>query len=148
MNYLDSKLEKGWQEYENALVSIYCSCTYISKCGNTAFYGKGQENCHCIGGFRNTSFYSRLPVAKIGIMGKYEIAVHLNNIGQKIYSSKRRRLVNRVPSFWMSKTLYEIKMSPTAKRAVGEKRVLICFRRDNCLNCLKCYRILFLIVWL
>lgn len=99
MNYLHSKLEKGWQEYENALVSIYCSCTYISKCRDTAFYGKGQENCHCIGGFRNTSFYSRLPVAKIGIMGKYEIAVHLNNIGQKIYSSKRRRLVNRVPSF-------------------------------------------------
>ena len=104
MNYLHSKLEKGWQEYENALVSFYCSCTYISKCRDTAFYGKGQENCHCIGGFRNTSFYSRLPVAKIGIMGKYEIAVHLNNIGQKIYSSKRRLLVNQVPSFWLKKT--------------------------------------------
>lgn len=99
MNYLHSKLEKGWQEYENALVSIYCSCTYISKCGNTAFYGKGQENCHCIGGFRNNSFYSRLPVANVGIMGKYIKAVLLNNIGQKIYSSKRRQLVNQVAFF-------------------------------------------------
>lgn len=80
MKYLHSKLEKGWQEYENALVSIYCSCTYISKCRDTAFYGKGQENCHCIGGFRNNSFYSRLPVAKVGIMGKYEKAKHFKQI--------------------------------------------------------------------
>lgn len=99
MNYLHSKLEKGWQEYENALVSIYCSCTYISKCRDTAFYGKGQENCHCIGGFRNTSFYSRLPVGKIGIMGKYEKTVHLKNIGQKIYSLKKKALDLQVAFF-------------------------------------------------
>lgn len=97
MNYLHSKLEKGWQEYENALVSIYCSCTYISKCGDAAFYGKGQENCHCIGGFRNNSFYSRLPVANVGIMGKYIKAVLLKLA--KIYSSKRRQLVNQVAFF-------------------------------------------------
>lgn len=97
MNYLHSKLEKGWQEYENALVSIYCSCTYISKCGDAAFYGKGQENCHCIGGFRNTCFCFYLPVGKIGIMGKYIKAALLKLA--KIYSSKRRQLVNQVAFF-------------------------------------------------
>ena len=97
MNYLHSKLEKGWQEYENALVSIYCSCTYISKCGDAAFYGKGQENCHCIGGFRNTGFRFCLPVGKVGTMGKHKTAVLLKLA--KIYSSKRRQLVNQVAFF-------------------------------------------------